>query len=437
MTTSPGTTIELTGLTLTGGNTPEAGGGIFNRGNLTLRNSTVAGNLSGNIGGGIFNSETGTLALIDCTVDDNQADVNGGGIYNQVLNQMTGTVTITSSTISGNRAPINEGGGVYNNGEGEFLLGTVILERSTISGNSSDFGGGLSNTGALVIRSSTITDNAASHFAAISNRSDGHVSVSNSIIAGNSFPRLDSECNGVSSGGHNLVTPTGGCGPAAPTDVVIPAGNVFTDVLIQTLTANGGPTLTHALVERGFAVDAGRCIAEVTDQRGAVRPVNEPLVADAFDGCDIGAYEREAAPAPPPPPGADLLLSLGVDKVRVKQGELLTYTIRVQNLGPAMAPDVVVDNTLSSGVTFVQVRANKGSFAAPPVGETGTVTWSVGDMLDQDNETAELVVTVLVRGKTTITNEAVVRSGIADPNSANDSASITVSVGAGRSKGNR
>ena len=31
-------------------------------------------------------------------------------------------------------------------------------------------------------------------------------------------------------------------------------------------------------------------------------------------------------------------------------------------------------------------------------GETGTVTWHVGDLLDQANEVAEITVTVLVRG---------------------------------------
>jgi hypothetical protein len=104
----------------------------------------------------------------------------------------------------------------------------------------------------------------------------------------------------------------------------------------------------------------------------------------------------------------------------------------VQNLGPQTAPNVVLNNVLSSGVTFVEVRVNKGTTTAPPMGETGTVTWNLGDLVNQANEVAEIKVTVLVKGKTTITNTATVTGNVSDPNPANNSASITVSVVAGK-----
>jgi hypothetical protein len=52
-------------------------------------------------------------------------------------------------------------------------------------------------------------------------------------------------------------------------------------------------------------------------------------------------------------------------------------------------------------------------------------------MPDQPNETAAITVTVLVRGKTTIINTAAVTADVTDPNSANNPAAITVTVGAG------
>jgi uncharacterized repeat protein (TIGR01451 family) len=118
----------------------------------------------------------------------------------------------------------------------------------------------------------------------------------------------------------------------------------------------------------------------------------------------------------------------------VKQGELLTYSIRIKNLGPRTAPKVVVTDVLPTGTTFVEARHNKGTHTAPPKGETGTVTWSVGDLLDQANEVAEITVTVLVKGKTSITNTASVTGDVSDPSEANNSAAITVSVAAGSSK---
>jgi uncharacterized repeat protein (TIGR01451 family) len=126
-----------------------------------------------------------------------------------------------------------------------------------------------------------------------------------------------------------------------------------------------------------------------------------------------------------------------VDKVAVKQGDLLTYLITVQNVGPDTAPNVVVNDVMSSGTTFVGVKTNKGTVTAPPAGNTGTVTWYVGDMLNANSQTAQLTVTVLVKGKTTISNAASVTGDVIDPNPANNSATITVSVAAGSGGGGR
>jgi uncharacterized repeat protein (TIGR01451 family) len=250
--------------------------------------------------------------------------------------------------------------------------------------------------------------------------------VANSIIAGNRGD-FSNDCTGLStpvSLGHNLTTT---CNFQAAGDVHVTSAQVFTEVLEQDLEDNGGPTKTHALIARGRAADAGYCPGETTDQRGFARPVDDPVMPNALDACDIGAYELQG----PVAIVADLMISQTVNKISVKQGDLLTYTIRAQNLGPETAPNVVVTDLLPTGATFVSARHNKGTHTAPPPGETGTVTWSVGDMLNQANESAAITVTVLVKGKTSITNTASVAGDVADPNKANNSAAITVSVAAG------
>jgi len=151
---------------------------------------------------------------------------------------------------------------------------------------------------------------------------------------------------------------------------------------------------------------------------------------NALDACDIGAYELQG----PFVARTDLIVSQSADKTSVKQGDLLTYTVRVRNLGPQTAPNVVVTNVLSTGVTFVSATHAKGTHTAPQVGETGTVTWYLGDLLDQGNETTDIKVTVRIKGKTTITNKADVASDAVDPNPANNTASLTVSVAAGSTK---
>jgi hypothetical protein len=65
------------------------------------------------------------------------------------------------------------------------------------------------------------------------------------------------------------------------------------------------------------------------------------------------------------------------------------------------------------------------------VNESGAVVWTLGDMANGAAEGAELIVSVLVKGKTTVTNLAVVNSGAEDPNAENNVASITTAVAAG------
>jgi uncharacterized repeat protein (TIGR01451 family) len=144
------------------------------------------------------------------------------------------------------------------------------------------------------------------------------------------------------------------------------------------------------------------------------------------------------APSPTPTPtptpgagGADMLVGLGVDNVHPRQGDLITYTITVRNFGPSDAVNVLVNDLLSSGTTFYNAQANRGHFTAPPRGQTGTVTWYLGDLLNNGQESAQISVTVIVRGRTTITNTASVTSNTADPNTANNTASITTSVAPG------
>jgi len=415
---APVLTATLDGLTLKNGRSAAEGGGILigSLNAVTIRNSTITGNATtfDGDGGGIKNF--GTLTLVNSTVDGNTADGKGGGIWND------GILTVQGSAITNNVA--ENAGGIYHGGI------NMAVMRSTISGNTSvGIGvGAVISTGDFQLISSTVTRNSG-FVGGITHASTTTVfNAVNAIVAGND-PKDCGNAN-VNSLGHNVTaTGFGGCAFFSASDVRVDPTQVFTSVLEQGLKDNGGPTKTHALIARGFAVDAGYCPGETTDQRGFTRPVDDPTMPNAVDACDIGAYESQG----PQIAAADLMVSQTVDKNSVKQGELLTYTVRVQNLGPQTAPNVVMNNVLSSGVTFVSSRQNKGTVTAPPKGETGTVTWNIGDMVNQANEIVEIQVTVLVKGRTTITNTATVSGTVADPNTTNNSAAITVSVAPGSS----
>ena len=160
-------TVELIGLTITGGQT--------------------------GIGGGVYKT-SGTLTLTDSTVSGNSADVEGGGICNY------GTLTVTNSTISGNSAGV-DGGGILNDG-------TLTLTNSTLSGNSADVeGGGICNYGTLTITNSSLSGNAAAdEGGGVFSDSSEELTLRNSIVALNAGGSKPDVCvSGPLAGSHNLI----------------------------------------------------------------------------------------------------------------------------------------------------------------------------------------------------------------------------------------
>jgi uncharacterized repeat protein (TIGR01451 family) len=109
---------------------------------------------------------------------------------------------------------------------------------------------------------------------------------------------------------------------------------------------------------------------------------------------------------------ADLEISKADSPDPVTVGDNLTYTITVTNNGPDAAANVVVTDTLPSGVTFVS--ASPGCVHA-----AGVVTCNLGNIPAGSSVTITIVVTVTAPG--TISNTATVTSDTLDPNTANNS----------------
>ena len=110
------------------------GGGISNAGNLTLNDSTLAGNTAVN-GGGIYN--VGWLTLSNATLFGNSAQsstalsVEGGGIDNQ------GFATVSDSTITGNSTgnPNSAaGGGIWSFASSLTVQNTIVAGNTAVQG---------------------------------------------------------------------------------------------------------------------------------------------------------------------------------------------------------------------------------------------------------------------------------------------------------------
>lgn len=119
---------------------------------------------------------------------------------------------------------------------------------------------------------------------------------------------------------------------------------------------------------------------------------------------------------------ADLTITKtdGPDPVGV--GGNLTYTLTVQNSGPAGASGVTVTDTLPASVTFISANSTQGTCSHA----AGTVTCNVGSLANG----ASATITIVVRPNAiaTISNTASVSGNEPDPNTGNNSAAANTQV---------
>ena len=273
--------------------------------NVNLNGMTISGgqpiSFPPYYGGGINNNGGGTLTLTACHITDNKTTQGGaGGIYND----SGSTLNLVNSTVSKNLAAgnLSTGGGIDNRG-------TMFIVNSTVSGNQKlDYvnntdgnGGGIYNAGTLTISNSTITDNRTVGGTSASGIYNTNVvSIGNSIVAAG---RNNADVGGsqFTSNGYNLIGNRGTVTGFNQTGDQTGTSAAILDPRLGLLGDYGGATPTHRLQTSPVispAIDAGNSFGTATDQRGLLRPVDLPSIANASGGdtADIGAFETQSSP---------------------------------------------------------------------------------------------------------------------------------------------
>lgn len=300
--------------------TKDGGGAYFDKTIASIARSVFDDNRAEK-GGGLFAKGNANVSIVDSTFLSNSVTKDGGGVYFDKVSS-----TIVRSLLDGNNA--EKGGGLFIKGGGT----DVALTNVTVSSNSSSKeGGGIQKESNGILRLTNVTVNGSSSPVGAGLRGkDGTLSLLNTIIA-NSLVGLD--CDGtITSLGNNLAS-DGSCQLGQVSD--LPS----TDPTLGPLQDNGGPTMTHALLDTSPARDAGTnsgCPA--TDQRGVSRPIDGN--GDSIADCDIGAYEAE-----PLYPDYNLQKIVTVvsdpysDTANPKAipGAIMQYTISLGNDGPGAA----------------------------------------------------------------------------------------------------
>jgi CSLREA domain-containing protein len=281
------------------------GGAIYNQGILRMNFCQVQHNvaldgatLTGGQGGGIFNSAGAQIYMYDTVVRYNTTGLDdargyGGGLFNwgqarldrsyfghndagdgegsAIANRAGGSVGLFNSTLSANG---------HDGAAGAFANGTLTdpresqpkasLFNATLANNN---GGGLLNTGRVVMRNTVIGGNYTQ---------DGN----------DRWYDVGRNCRNENAGtitqSYALIAADGNC----PSDFTADNRSFFIDVL-EPLRYLGGPSPVHAPRAGSIAIDGGHPTScPDRDQRGARRPADGDL--DGSLVCDIGAVEVNA-----------------------------------------------------------------------------------------------------------------------------------------------
>jgi hypothetical protein len=280
-------TLTLGNCTIANNTASRDGGGVHNAGaaTLTLNDCIITGNVTGNDGGGVCNNGTGGAAIMgvnDCTINKNSA-THGGGVCNDGRMKGATLLQISNTTLSNNSAG-DDAGAILNIAD---TKGTATLSNCTISGNSAQtYGGAISNAAGLTIANTTFSGNSASFGGSIAIGNPVTVSILDTVLnAGKMGGNIYNDGGTVISLGYNVSSDNGGGYFNGPGD------QINTNPLLGPLQDNGGPTLTHALLPGSPAVDTGDpnfTPPPNYDQRG-------PGFGRVVNGrIDIGSFEVQA-----------------------------------------------------------------------------------------------------------------------------------------------
>ncbi|MFT3852680.1 MAG: hypothetical protein QM733_08095 [Ilumatobacteraceae bacterium] len=196
-------------------------------------------------------------------------------------------------------------------------------------------------------------------------------------------------------------------GPVVWTITVASAGPSTADEVVVTDTLPAALAGATATTSRGSCTIAG---STLTCALGMLAPSSTVTigVAGTVAGDFRGALTNTAsvASSTPDPDGGnatasvsstvaglvDLAVVKSVDRTQGLQGSPATFTVVASNRGPSTAANVVVDDQLPGGLTFVAARPGAGTF------DVSAGRWTIGTLAAGATATLEIDVTLAVLG---------------------------------------
>lgn len=170
-----------------------------------------------------------------------------------------------------------------------------------------------------------------------------------------------------------------------------------------------GTTHTLTMVAKVLAPSSGPVLPR-TNTATATSPTTDPNPGNNTDDKTVT------------PKQADLAVEKVVSDRTPKVGDTITFTITVSNKGPDTATNVVVNDRLPVGLTYVSHSASAGAYVP------GTGVWTVGTVATADFPVLTIRATVGHPGSglpPAVTNTAAVAGREYDPDPSNNTDSVT------------
>ncbi|HVE57404.1 MAG TPA: choice-of-anchor Q domain-containing protein [Pyrinomonadaceae bacterium] len=258
----------------------------------TIRGLSIKNGKTTSDGGAVFVDYGSVLQLTEVAVTNNMSA--SGAIFS------AGVLYVTRSLVSSNIGTGSFGGGITHINP----QGTSIISNSTITNNAGIQGGGIYNTGSLLLINDTISHNTATAAgSSVMNDSNGTVNVFNTIIGMDIATSTSSLSGAFTSLGNNLITDArNSTGFTNGTNGDQVSNSNAINPLLGVLADNGGQTDTRALLDGSPAVNAGNsCVYNGNCTQSPI-PQSFRLSTDqrrnnlrlGGSAVDIGAFEYGA-----------------------------------------------------------------------------------------------------------------------------------------------
>lgn len=212
----------------------------------------------------------------------------------------------------------------------------------------------------------------------------------------------------------------------------VTAGNGWTPNSSARATGAGDVVFSKPTVSRGETA-VFEIVVSVNESTPASTVINNTATVRSTTTDPNSDNNAATTPTIVKVPAADLSITKTDTPDPVAAGRNVIYTLQLTNpVGASAAQSVTVTDAVPANTTFVSASVTSGAdwtVTPPPKGETGNVVFAKASVAP--GESAAFQITVNVNADTTvtsITNTATVASPTSDPNSKNNTSTVTTTV---------